>query len=137
MWAFFYTVRRSMLSIEHLPQAYCCSTAQHSTQSYLHKAAKQVRAGQSATTQASKQASRVGESQHVVEHLQLAMFSKRSKESKPVRPTKTYQYNHSQAATNRRDARRMCLHFIFRISASIVRHSATYRNLSLRPLSSS
>ena len=45
----------------------------------MHKAAKHVRAGQSATTQAS----RVGESQHIVEHLlQLAVFSKPTKKAK-------------------------------------------------------
>ena len=59
--------RASMLTfcIYFVPQA------QHSTQSAVHKTAKQARADQSAATQGNGQE---GESQHVVENLYLARF---------------------------------------------------------------
>ena len=57
MWAFFYTVRRSMLSIEHLPQAYCCSTAQHST-AIIPAQSSQASTCRSERDNASKQASK-------------------------------------------------------------------------------
>ena len=40
-----------------------------------------------------KEADRIGESQHAVEHLQLAVFSKRTKKSSPTQPKL---YNHKQ-----------------------------------------
>ena len=62
------------------------STAQHSTarRNQPSQAANHVRADQSATTQSD----RVGESKHVLEHLQPAAFSKQTETSKSVRPTK-------------------------------------------------
>ena len=97
-------------------------TAQHGTaQSALDKAAKQVRADQSATTQAS----RVGESQHVVEHLQFDVLSKRTKKSKSDRPAKVC--NHSQATAAVWCAKDFTVFAVFPIS---VRYTTT---LSLRP----
>ena len=71
------------------------STAQHSTAQrsavYPHKQQSKyapIRARQS------NHADRVGSSQHVEAFIRLAVFSKRTKRSKSIRPTKNY--NHSQ-----------------------------------------
>lgn len=77
------------------------STTENTTQQYntaksaVHKAARQVlyvaiRARQR------KQADRVGESQYVVEHVQLAVLSERAKKKQYSRPSNVY--NRSQAA---------------------------------------
>ena len=85
--SFFFVKTDPKHVVEHLPvqQHRKHSTAQHSAIS-PHKAAKQVRADQRATTQASRQSWR--ESAHVVQHLpgtQHAEFSKRKKKSKSTR----------------------------------------------------
>ena len=88
------------------------STAQHSSAQHSQpaQAAKQVRADQSATTQAD----RVDSSQHVVEaFMQLAVFSKRSKISKYPRPTKIYNHSQSRLAVML-PATLLLLSFLFR-----------------------
>ena len=82
----------------------CCrresipSTAQHSTaQLALHKAANQVRADESATTQqASRQSWREPACRRAF--IRLAMFSNRTKESKSARPTKSYNQSQNSVA---------------------------------------
>ena len=74
------------------------STAQHNTaQSALHKAANQVRAYRSATTQAT----RVCESQHVVEHSHSSLRSKNERRNQNLPHQKKYAWyihNHSQSS---------------------------------------
>ena len=73
-----------------------CSTASTAQNSAIspHKAAKQVRADQSATTQASRQSWR--DPAHACRAcIQHAEFSKRTKKSKSARSTKIYNYSHS------------------------------------------
>ena len=77
----------------------------------LHKAAEQVRADQSATTQAGRRSWR-GESREPAcrrPFVQVAVFSKRTKKSKSARPTKIYK--HSQSSFSWCDARKICRYF--------------------------
>ena len=103
--------------VEHLPQAHLSSA-----QSALHKAAKQVFADQSTTTQAGRQSWREPPCRRAF--TQLAEFSKRTEKSFFSRPTKVYNSSRSSLAGV------MCEGFAF-ISNSI-RYSTA---LSLRPFS--
>ena len=73
LWGFFYPYEH--IAFEH-PQQARSSTTQIS----LAQRSETARADQSATTD-------LGESQHVVEHQQLAVFLKRTKKSESARST--------------------------------------------------
>ena len=85
--------QRKQADREHLLYCITASTAQHSAIS-PHKAEKQVRADQSATTQASGQSWR---SQHVIENLNstLSYQNEGRNRNKSARPTKIYNFSHS------------------------------------------
>ena len=69
------------------------TTAQHSaSQSAMHEAAKHVRADQNATTE---QADRVGESQHVVEHLYSSLCCQHPRTNRNL-PGKKHTHNHKK-----------------------------------------
>ena len=87
--------------VEHLPQPQLCAA-----QSALHKAAKQGRADQNATTQASRQSWREPA-------CRLAVFSKRTEKSN-LSGVQKYTIPHSPQSSlvfSWRDARRICLFF--------------------------